>query len=711
MKTLGEGGSGITYLALDLQNHQTVALKALSLHRINHWKAMELFEREAKILSQLNHPAIPRYLQYFDTNTKNEHNFYIAQQLAPGNSLAFLVKNNWRTNEKQVRNIATQILEILIYLHSLKPPVIHRDIKPQNIIHNRDGKIFLVDFGAVKDTYYSTAISGSTVVGTYGYMAPEQFQGKAVPATDLYGLAATLLFLLTHREAADFPTDGLKIDFRSWVRVSEDFADWLEIMLSPDLDERFSSAKIALEVLSGKRKIITAPKKPMLFKAVIGFAFATVFTVSIFHHYKWTILDKLGFTPEISICSNVDEIRDYINQGGNPNLDFARNSQDKNFKSLLVCAIEQNSQSTAEFLISKGANPDSALHGINSVDWAQFLIAKGADVNRINFENQTPLHYATINYQKEIVGVLLSHQANVNAKDKFGNTPLHLISQINQKNSDYLGIKYLINNRIKFKYKNEKRRLNIVKLLVDKGANIDIKNNRGYTPLHLGAKEHHKYIVEYLIQKGAKIDERATSNAKTPLMLAAKGFSNISIIQLLIENGANVNAKDKDGETPLHIAGMNTNKNNDIIQLLVKSGADINAKNNNGETPLHKSLRRHSNQTQLLVKLGADINARDNIGETPLHTAIYWYKGNQDIKNSVRYLVESGAKINLKDNNSLTPLHIAAASSVTDLVKLLIELGADVNAQDSHGNTVLNIATKNRDRELMETILLNNATK
>ncbi|MEO1376511.1 MAG: ankyrin repeat domain-containing protein, partial [Cyanobacteria bacterium J06635_10] len=606
IKTLGEGGSGITYLALDLQNHQTIALKALSLHRINNWKAMELFEREAKILSQLNHPAIPRYLQYFDTNTLGEHNFYIAQQLAPGNSLAFLVKNNWRTNEKQVRNIATQILEILIYLHSLKPPVIHRDIKPQNIIHNQDGKVFLVDFGAVKHTYYSTSMSGSTVIGTYGYMAPEQFQGKAVPATDLYGLAATLLFLLTHREAADFPTDGLKIDFRSWVQISENFADWLEKMLSPDLDERFSSAKTALEVLWGRRKIITAPKKPMLFKAAIGFGFATVFTASIFQNYKWTILDKLGFTPKIGICSNVDEIRDYINQGGNPNLDFARYSKDQNFKSLLVCAIKQNSQSAAELLISKGANPDSALHRVNSVDWVQFLIAKGADVNRINFEYQTPLHYAAINYQKEIVEVLLSHQANVNAKDKFGNTPLHLISQINQKTRKNLDIKSLINNQFDFNAQNEKIRLAIVKLLVKKGADIELKNNRGYNPLHLAAKEHHKYIIEYLIKKGAKIDERAASNAKTPLILAAEGFSNIHIIQLMIENGANVNAKDKHGETPLHIAAMNANQNSDIIKLLVKSGADINAKNNNGETPLHKSLRRGSNQTQLFVELGAD---------------------------------------------------------------------------------------------------------
>ncbi|MEM6401556.1 MAG: serine/threonine-protein kinase, partial [Cyanobacteria bacterium P01_D01_bin.116] len=146
INTLGEGGSGITYLAQDLQNNKTVALKALSLHRINDWKAMELFEREAKILAQLNHPAIPDYLEYFDAETNGEKHFYIAQQLAPGKSLAKLVEEKWRTNEQQIKDIAEQILKILIYLHSLETPVTHRDIKPQNIIRDENGKVFLVDF-------------------------------------------------------------------------------------------------------------------------------------------------------------------------------------------------------------------------------------------------------------------------------------------------------------------------------------------------------------------------------------------------------------------------------------------------------------------------------------------------------------------------------------------------------------------------------------
>jgi serine/threonine protein kinase len=255
--TLGQGGVGTTYEAQDLHNSQQVALKALSLRRMRDWKMMELFEREARILAQLNHPAIPHYLNYFQVDTAQDRSFYIAQQLAPGKSLAVWVENGWHPDEARVRQIAIQILSILVYLHNLTPSVIHRDIKPQNIIRQENGQVFLVDFGAVQDTYHNTVTGGSTVVGTYGYMAPEQFRGQAVLSTDLYGLATTVLFLLTRKSPSDLPQRKLKIDFRSHVRVSKVFADWLEKMLEPAIEDRFPSAQAALAVLRGEQALTT----------------------------------------------------------------------------------------------------------------------------------------------------------------------------------------------------------------------------------------------------------------------------------------------------------------------------------------------------------------------------------------------------------------------------------------------------------------------
>jgi serine/threonine protein kinase len=251
---LGQGGMGTTYAAIDLQTQQPVALKALELRRMTDWKVLELFEREAKVLSYLQHPAIPRYLDYFQVDTLNDCSFYLVQELAQGRSLAALVQAGYRFEETEVQKIAAQVLEVLRYLHALKPPVIHRDLKPQNLIRREDGQLFVVDFGAVQDTYRDTLMYGSTIVGTYGYMAPEQLQGKAYPATDFYGLAATLLFLLTHESPADLPQRRLKIDFRSRLELSPAFADWLDSMIAPAVEDRFTSANNALFALKQAAK-------------------------------------------------------------------------------------------------------------------------------------------------------------------------------------------------------------------------------------------------------------------------------------------------------------------------------------------------------------------------------------------------------------------------------------------------------------------------
>ncbi|MBD2057693.1 serine/threonine protein kinase [Oculatella sp. FACHB-28] len=260
---LGQGSIGITYAAKDLKTGKQVALKAMSLRQTNDFKALELFEREARILKQLDHPAIPQYVDYFQVDLPRDRLFYIAQQLAEGQSLETLLERGWHPDETQVQNIAVQILKVLVYLQQLTPPVLHRDIKPQNIIRRNDGRLFLVDFGAVQDTYHNTVLGSSTVVGTYGYMAPEQFRGQAVLGTDLYGLGATLIALLTGKTPADLPHRKLRIHFRPHVKVSKRFADWLERMVEPVAEDRFPSAAEALATLRGGKAFARASPKPI----------------------------------------------------------------------------------------------------------------------------------------------------------------------------------------------------------------------------------------------------------------------------------------------------------------------------------------------------------------------------------------------------------------------------------------------------------------
>ena len=159
---------------------------------------------------------------------------------------------------------------------------------------------------------------GSTVVGTFGYMAPEQFRGKAIPATDLYSLGATLLFLLTHRSPAELPVERLKINFRSSIRVSEEFADWLEKTLEPNLEDRFSSASEALNVLQPKPKPISQSIPWKGISLAFGLLISANATFNFVDNHKYALLNRLGFTNYIFVAieKRMISLKDYVAKGG-----------------------------------------------------------------------------------------------------------------------------------------------------------------------------------------------------------------------------------------------------------------------------------------------------------------------------------------------------------------------------------------------------------
>src|SRR4029077_3528800 len=138
-------------------------------------------------LGALRHPGIPRHIASFE---EPPGTFNLVMQRMPGENLRALGR---KLSELELRDVLARVLEILDYLHSRVPPVIHRDIKPSNLIRAPDGTIALVDFGGVLDGARESG--GSTIVGTFGYMAPEQLSGQVTPATDLYALGATIVAL------------------------------------------------------------------------------------------------------------------------------------------------------------------------------------------------------------------------------------------------------------------------------------------------------------------------------------------------------------------------------------------------------------------------------------------------------------------------------------------------------------------------------------
>ncbi len=252
-RQLGNNAGRQTWLAKDIKASpaEPVTVKLLAFSPQMQWDDFKLFEREASVLKQLNHPRIPKYRDYFSLDKQAGGGlcwFGLVQDYIPGYSLQQILDSGKRLKEAQVRSLATQVLEILTYLHELNPPVLHRDIKPSNLILGKDKQVYLVDFGAVQDT---AAVEGVTftVVGTTGYAPLEQFWGKAVAASDLYALGATLIHLLTGIPPADLPQRNLRIQFKEQVSINPAFLSWIEALTEPDLNLRLRTATQALEAL------------------------------------------------------------------------------------------------------------------------------------------------------------------------------------------------------------------------------------------------------------------------------------------------------------------------------------------------------------------------------------------------------------------------------------------------------------------------------
>jgi hypothetical protein len=244
---LGEGAQGTTFEAIDRELGRTVAIKRFNVRGAKSWKDVELAEREASVLSSLSHPNLPKYLAHFEEDGA----LYLVMDKIEGQSLAELMRVRRVLDRSDVVGFLADAAKVLEFLRDRAPPVIHRDINPKNVIRRPDGSYVLVDFGAVRDRLKA---QGSTVVGTFGYMAPEQFQGRALPASDVYAVGATALAMLCGTEPENLPHRGLRIDVVAALgdRRDRELVQLLERMLEPDPDRRLHDLNPLLALSAGR---------------------------------------------------------------------------------------------------------------------------------------------------------------------------------------------------------------------------------------------------------------------------------------------------------------------------------------------------------------------------------------------------------------------------------------------------------------------------
>ncbi|WP_341811598.1 ankyrin repeat domain-containing protein [Wolbachia endosymbiont (group A) of Oxytorus armatus] len=251
-----------------------------------------------------------------------------------------------------------------------------------------------------------------------------------------------------------------------------------------------------------------------------------------------------------------------------------------------------------------------------------------------------------------------------------------------------------------------------VENLLREGADVNVKNDKGETPLHFAAEMGHAEIVKDLLDKGANVNA-VDKDGKTPFKLAANEeiqtllentaklleaakSGNVDAVTRLISTGASVNATDQDGKTPLHLAARDNNK--EIVEALLKvNGINVNATDQGGKTPLHLAARDNNKEiVEALLKVnGINVNAQDKDDSTPLHWAAV--KGHEEVVEAL--LGKDGIDVNIEDKHGNTPFKLATDEGIKTLLQNAEKTDpVDESSTDSKGDQEEDAGTQQKEK-------------
>ncbi len=280
-------------------------------------------------------------------------------------------------------------------------------------------------------------------------------------------------------------------------------------------------------------------------------------------------------------------------------------------------------------------------------------------INARDKDGRTPLHWASRGVHLEVVKFLVDKGADVDAEDSNKVVPLHSLAVRNAAAA--------------------------IAILVAKGANVDAKDYGGNTALHYAALSNAVDAVDTLIEKGADIENRE-NYGRTPLILCARERGGPRTIKVLLEAGADVNARDKFQDTALNLASWRGKK--EVVDVLLDAGAEIPSKGRDVRYLFSEAASHGLNRLfDAVAKVGGDPTFKLSNGGTLLHAAASG--GSAEI---IEILISKGLDINLKDNYGWSPLHYAARDGRVKAVERLITKGADIKTRTIMGQSPLNVA-------------------